>query len=94
MENVAHAETTGNALLMGELINFQEYKDKKDEEEVKRLREYLDQLKQELEYELSQFTDEVYSNLDIFEPKYMMVVSPLLLDALGDGEEFIADGEE
>ncbi len=79
---------------MGELINFQEYKDKKDEEEVKRLREYLDQLKQELEYELSQFTDEVYSNLDIFEPKYMMVVSPLLLDALGDGEEFIADGEE
>tara|TARA_R110002110_G_scaffold357640_1_gene567004 strand:- start:231 stop:470 length:240 start_codon:yes stop_codon:yes gene_type:complete len=79
---------------MGELVDLQEYKNKKDEEEVKRLRKYLDQLKQELEYELSQFTDEVYSNLDIFEPKFMMMVSPLLLDALGDGEEFISDGEE
>ena len=79
---------------MGDLINFQEYKKKRDEEEVQRLREQLDQLKVELEYELSQFTDEVYSNLDIFEPKFMLAISPLLLDALGDGEEFIADGEE
>ena len=79
---------------MGELVDLQEYKNKKDEEEVQRLREQLDQLKEALEWELSQFTDEVYSNLNIFEPKFMMMVSPLLLDALGDGEEFETSGEE
>jgi len=79
---------------MGELIDFQDFKNKKDEEEVKRLRDRLAVLKQGLEDELSEFACEVYSNINLFQPQFMMVLSPLLLDALGDGEEFETNGEE
>ena len=81
---------------MGELIDLQEYKTKKDEEEIQRLRDKLEVLKQQLEYELTEFTYDVYSNADLLDPNYLteFILSPLLLDALGDGEEFISNGEE
>jgi hypothetical protein len=88
------ANVKGDAVLMGELVDLQEYKTKKDEKEVNRLRDRLAILKQELEDELSDFACEVYSNIDLFQPQFMMALSPLILDALGDGEEFETSGEE
>ena len=81
---------------MGELIDLQEYKTKKDEEEIQRLREQLEVLKQQLEHELTEFAFDVYSNTDVHDPNYLteFMLSPLLLDALGDGEEFETNGEE
>ena len=81
---------------MGELVDLQEYKTKKDEEEILRLREQLEVLKQQLEYELTEFAFDVYSNTDVLDPNYLteFILSPLILDALGDGEEFETSGEE
>ena len=81
---------------MGEIIDLQEYKTKKDEEEIQRLRDKLEVLKQQLEYELTEFTYDVYSSADLIDPNYLteFILSPLLLDALGDGEEFETSGEE
>ena len=81
---------------MGELIDLQEYKTRKDEEEIQRLRDKLEVLKQQLEYELTEFTYDVYSSADLIDPNYLteFILSPLLLDALGDGEEFETSGEE
>ena len=81
---------------MGELVDLQEYKNKKDEEEIQRLREQLEVLKQQLEYELTEFAFDVYSNTDVLDPNYLteFILSALPPETLGDGEEFISDGEE
>ena len=81
---------------MGELIDLQEYKTKKDEEEIQRLRDKLEVLKQQLEYELTEFAFDVYSNTDVLDPNYLteFILSALPPETLGDGEEFISNGEE
>ena len=81
---------------MGELVDLQEYKTKKDEEEIQRLREQLEVLKQQLEYELTEFAFDVYSNTDVLDPNYLteFILSALPLDSPGNGEEIETNGEE